>query len=228
MEEPTVLPEDWELLSSLPLALQPLVDEIAVCLDPVFHEGARMCGVYTQVRACVCVAHHDWLYVCVCVCETKGVERISSTLVSFPPRALCCLWWLPCRESGEGGRTLPLHLSFHLGLTSSRLFLLHSLHTRHLPPSLSLFLSFFLVSLLSRYLQFSEDRMVLYAREEDPHGVRPVVQVRDAGPVQVAGQLVDVRLQLSEGWKRGRTKEMRDRLEGILARHASVKVKTAL
>lgn len=186
-----------------------------------------MCGVYTQVRACVCVARHDWLYVCVCVCETKGVERISSTPVSFPPRALCCLWWLPCRESGEGGRTLPLHLSFHLGLTSSRLFLLHSLHTRHLPPSLSLFLSFFLVSLLSRYLQFSEDRMVLYAREEDPHGVRPVVQVRDAGPVQVAGQLIDVRLQLSEGWKRGRTKEMRDRLEGILARHASVKSKNS-
>lgn len=69
--------------------------------------------------------------------------------------------------------------------------------------------------------------MVLYAREEDPHGVRPVVQVRDAGPVQVAGQLIDVRLQLSEGWKRGRTKEMRDRLEGILARHASVKSKNS-
>ena len=36
--------------------------------------------------------------------------------------------------------------------------------------------------------------MVLDPGEEDPHGVRPVVQVGDAGSVQVAGQLVDVRL----------------------------------
>lgn len=63
MEEPTVLPEDWELLSSLPLILQPLVDEIAMCWDPVFHEGGCMCmwGVYM----CVNAAQHDWLYVCV-------------------------------------------------------------------------------------------------------------------------------------------------------------------
>ena len=42
--------------------------------------------------------------------------------------------------------------------------------------------------------------MILYAGEEDPHGVGPVVQVGDAGSVQVAGQLVDVRLELGEGW----------------------------
>lgn len=96
--------------------------------------------IHRYVRVCVLLTMIGCM--CVCVCETKGVERISSTLVSFPPRALCCLWWLPCRESGEGGRTLPLHLSFHLGLTSSRLFLLHSLHTRHLPPSLPLCLFF--------------------------------------------------------------------------------------
>lgn len=42
VEEPIVLPEDWELLSSLPLILQPLVDEIAMCRDPVFHGGTWM------------------------------------------------------------------------------------------------------------------------------------------------------------------------------------------
>ena len=50
------------------------------------------------------------------------------------------------------------------------------------------------------YLQLSEHRVVLDAGEQDPHGVRPVVQVGDPGPVQVARQLVDVRLQLGEGW----------------------------
>jgi len=42
MENLTVLLEERELLSSLPLILQPLVDEIAMCWDPVFHEGACM------------------------------------------------------------------------------------------------------------------------------------------------------------------------------------------
>lgn len=44
--------------------------------------------------------------------------------------------------------------------------------------------------------------MILDAGEEDPHGVSPVVQMRDPGPVEVAGQLVDVCLQLGKGWER--------------------------
>lgn len=55
---------------------------------------------------------------------------------------------------------------------------------------------------LSSYLQLSEDRMILDAWEKDPHGVRPVVQMRDAGSVQVAGELVDVRLKLGKGCER--------------------------
>ena len=65
VEEPIVLPEDWELLSSLPLILHPLVDEIAMCWDPVFHEGELACEVYMCV--CVYVAQRDWQYVCMCV-----------------------------------------------------------------------------------------------------------------------------------------------------------------
>lgn len=55
---------------------------------------------------------------------------------------------------------------------------------------------------LSSYLQLSEDRMILDAWEKDPHGVRPVVQMRDASSVQVAGELVDVRLKLGKGCER--------------------------
>lgn len=44
--------------------------------------------------------------------------------------------------------------------------------------------------------------MILDAWEKDPHGVRPVVQMRDAGSVQVAGELVDVRLKLGKGCER--------------------------
>ena len=57
---------------------------------------------------------------------------------------------------------------------------------------------------LEPYLQFSQHRMVLDAGEQNPHGVRAVVQVRDAGPVQIARQLVDVRLKLSKGWRQNR------------------------
>ena len=41
--------------------------------------------------------------------------------------------------------------------------------------------------------------MVLDAWEQDPHGVGAVVQEGDAGAVQLLGELVDVRLQLSKG-----------------------------
>ena len=52
------------------------------------------------------------------------------------------------------------------------------------------------------YLQVSEDRVLLDAREQHPHGVGPVVQERDPSSVQIAGQLVDIRLELGEGCHR--------------------------
>lgn len=45
--------------------------------------------------------------------------------------------------------------------------------------------------------------MVLDAREQHPHGVGAVVQVGDPRAVQVAGQLVDVRLQLCKSCSGG-------------------------
>lgn len=60
--------------------------------------------------------------------------------------------------------------------------------------------------------------MVLDAREQHPHGVGAVVQVGDPGAVQVAGQLVDVRLQLckscSGGQNRAGRAELREPLGG--------------
>lgn len=44
------------------------------------------------------------------------------------------------------------------------------------------------------YFQLSEHWMIINAGEENPHGVGTIVQVGDSGPVQVAGQLVNVRL----------------------------------
>lgn len=56
------------------------------------------------------------------------------------------------------------------------------------------------------YLQLSEDRVVIDAREEDSHCICPVVQIRDPSSVQVTGQLIDVSLQLSKSWKKKRTR----------------------
>lgn len=44
--------------------------------------------------------------------------------------------------------------------------------------------------------------MIVDAGKENPHGVGAIVEVGDAGPVQIAGQLVDVRLQLCKGCKK--------------------------
>lgn len=52
------------------------------------------------------------------------------------------------------------------------------------------------------YFQLSEHWMIVDAGKENPHGVGAIVEVGDAGPVQVAGQLVDVRLQLCKGCKK--------------------------
>lgn len=49
-------------------------------------------------------------------------------------------------------------------------------------------------------LQVSQHRVLFDPGEENPHGVGSVVQEGDARSVQVAGQLVNVRLQLREGW----------------------------
>lgn len=40
--------------------------------------------------------------------------------------------------------------------------------------------------------------MVLNAREQDSHGVGAIVQVGDSGAVQVAGQLINVGLELGK------------------------------
>lgn len=50
------------------------------------------------------------------------------------------------------------------------------------------------------HLHLLQHGMVFYPWEENPHGVGAVIQKGDASPVQVVGQLVNVRLQLSEGW----------------------------
>lgn len=42
--------------------------------------------------------------------------------------------------------------------------------------------------------------MILDTREEHPHGIGPVVQMRNASSVQVAGELIDVGLQLGKGF----------------------------
>lgn len=49
------------------------------------------------------------------------------------------------------------------------------------------------------HLHLLEHRVVLNPREQHPHGVRPVVEEGDAGTIQVAGQLVNVSLQLCKG-----------------------------
>lgn len=51
-------------------------------------------------------------------------------------------------------------------------------------------------------LQVFKNRMFLDAREENAHGVGSVVQKRDPCSVQVTGQLVNIRLQLRECWRK--------------------------
>lgn len=50
------------------------------------------------------------------------------------------------------------------------------------------------------HLEVPEDRMVFNSRKQHPHGVGSIVQKGNPGSIQVAGQLVDVRLQLGKGW----------------------------
>ena len=57
-------------------------------------------------------------------------------------------------------------------------------------------------SMVYTYLQLSENWVVLNAGEEHSHSVGAVVQVRDASPVQITGQLINVGLQLCKGWRR--------------------------
>lgn len=49
-----------------------------------------------------------------------------------------------------------------------------------------------------RYLQLTQDRMVLNAGEQDSHGIGAIVQVGDSRAVQVAGQLINVGLELGK------------------------------
>lgn len=50
------------------------------------------------------------------------------------------------------------------------------------------------------HLHLLQHRVVFYPREQNPHGISAVIQERDAGPIQVVSQFVNVRLQLSKGW----------------------------
>lgn len=52
------------------------------------------------------------------------------------------------------------------------------------------------------YFKLSEHWVIIDAGEENPHGISAIVEVGDAGSVQIAGQLVDVCLQLGKGCKR--------------------------
>lgn len=49
------------------------------------------------------------------------------------------------------------------------------------------------------YLHLLQHGMVLNPREQHSHGIRAVVEEWDAGTIQVAGQLMDVCLQLCKG-----------------------------
>lgn len=46
--------------------------------------------------------------------------------------------------------------------------------------------------------------MVFNPWEEHPHGVRSVIQEGDPSSVQITGQLMDVCLQLSKSWYKGK------------------------
>lgn len=172
VEEPTDRPEDWELLTSLPLILQPLVSEIAMCQGPVFHDGAGMLGVY--VKGC-CLA---WFPVCLHAYMSE--QRKKGQVAHCVLQLFSTYGGYSAENMGRAGWLYHLLLVsiLNLSLTFFHPSLLHFLLSA---VSLSCFLT------LSSYLQLSEDRMILNAREEDPHSVRPVVQMRDASSVQVTG-----------------------------------------
>lgn len=71
------------------------------------------------------------------------------------------------------------------------------------------------------YLQVSEYRMFLNAREEDPHGVGSVVQEGNSCSVQIAGQLVDVGLELCKSY------EMKEIQETVSYWHTYVSILVA-
>lgn len=73
--------------------------------------------------------------------------------------------------------------------------LLHSGHER----------SWQLVMLIS-YLQVSQHWVIFNAREKHPHGVGSVIEERDPSSIQVACQLMNIRLQLRKGWHKKRNK----------------------
>jgi hypothetical protein len=50
------------------------------------------------------------------------------------------------------------------------------------------------------YLEVPEHRVVFNSWKQNPHGVGSVVEEGNPGSIQVAGQLMDVRLQLSKSW----------------------------
>lgn len=54
--------------------------------------------------------------------------------------------------------------------------------------------------------------MLLYAGEEDPHGVGPVVQEGDSCTIQITGQLMDVCLELCKCWRINQIHKLSDSL----------------
>lgn len=105
----------------------------------------------------------------------------------FPPSAISHLR-LAYGRSGQGRHAVWLSLFCPLCI----FMYLFQLKLKFPRPS-SLFKK--CISLLHSghsYLQFSEDRMILYAGEEDPHGIGSVIQIGDTSSVEVAGELIDV------------------------------------
>lgn len=51
------------------------------------------------------------------------------------------------------------------------------------------------------YLHLFQYRVVFNTRKQNPHGIGAVVQEWDTSPIEVIGQLMNVRLQLGKGYK---------------------------
>lgn len=119
VEEPTDRPEDWELLTSLPLILQPLVSEIAMCQDPVFHDGAGMSGVYA--KGC-CLA---WFPVC--LHAYMSGQRKTGQVAHCVLQLFATYGGYSAENVGRTGWLYHLLLVSILNLTFSRPSLLHFL-----------------------------------------------------------------------------------------------------
>lgn len=64
------------------------------------------------------------------------------------------------------------------------------------------------------YLHLLKHRVVLNPGKQDPHGVRAIVQEGNSSSVQFLGQLVNVRLKLGKGCRKGEAEKSLQRTAG--------------